>query len=84
MSLITISKNGVGVLADYGVLILVLVGTMTFVALVINPIIAFVMMGKNPFPLVFRCLKDSGITAFLLALQRLISPLTFNCVRTLA
>lgn len=60
----TISKNGVGVLADYGVLILVLVGTMTFVALVINPIIAFVMMGKNPFPLVFRCLKDSGITAF--------------------
>ena len=61
---ITISENGVGVLADYGILILVLVGTMAFVALVVNPIIAFVMMGKNPFPLVFRCLKDSGITAF--------------------
>lgn len=60
----TISENGVGVLADYGVLILVLVGTMAFVALVVNPVIAFVMMGKNPFPLVFRCLKDSGITAF--------------------
>ena len=60
----TISENGVGVLADYGVLILVLVGTMAFVALVVNPIIAFVMMGKNPFPLVIRCLKDSGITAF--------------------
>ena len=60
----TISENGVGLLADYGVLILVLVGTMAFVALVVNPIIAFVMMGKNPFPLVFRCLKDSGITAF--------------------
>ena len=60
----TISENGVGVLADYGILILVLVGTMAFVALVVNPIIAFVMMGKNPFPLVFRCLKDSGITAF--------------------
>lgn len=60
----TISENGVGVLADYGVLILVLVGTMAFVALVVNPIITFVMMGKNPFPLVFRCLKDSGITAF--------------------
>lgn len=60
----TISENGVGVLADYGVLILVLVGTMAFVALIVNPIIAFVMMGKNPFPLVFRCLKDSGITAF--------------------
>lgn len=60
----TISENGIGVLADYGVLILVLVGTMAFVALVVNPVIAFVMMGKNPFPLVFRCLKDSGITAF--------------------
>ena len=60
----TISENGIGVLADYGVLILVLVGTMAFVALVVNPAIAFVMMGKNPFPLVFRCLKDSAITAF--------------------
>lgn len=60
----TISENGIGVLADYGVLILVLVGTMAFVALVVNPAIAFVMMGKNPLPLVFRCLKDSGITAF--------------------
>lgn len=60
----TISENGIGVLADYGVLILVLVGTMAFVALVVNPAISFVMMGKNPFPLVFRCLKDSGITAF--------------------
>lgn len=60
----TISENGIGVLADYGILILVLVGTMAFVALVVNPAISFVMMGKNPFPLVFRCLKDSGITAF--------------------
>lgn len=60
----TISENGIGVLADYGVLILVLVGTMAFVALVVNPAISFVMMGKNPFPLVFRCLKDSGLTAF--------------------
>ncbi len=60
----TISENGIGVLADYGVLILVLVGTMAFVALVVNPAIAFVMMGKNPYPLVFRCLKDSGVTAF--------------------
>ena len=60
----TISENGIGVLADYGVLILVLVGTMAFVALVVNPAISFVMMGKNPLPLVFRCLKDSGITAF--------------------
>ena len=60
----SISENGIGILGDYGLLILVLVGTMLFVALVVNPIIAFVMMRNNPYPLVLRCLKDSGITAF--------------------
>ncbi|MGT2801728.1 serine/threonine transporter SstT [Streptococcus henryi] len=60
----TISENGIGILADYGLLVAVLVGTMFFVALVVNPIIAFVIMRKNPYPLVFRCLKESGITAF--------------------
>ncbi|MCI5871564.1 serine/threonine transporter SstT [Streptococcus sp.] len=60
----TISENGLGILADYGMLLAVLVGTMFFIALVINPLIAFVMMRKNPYPLVFRCLKESGVTAF--------------------
>lgn len=60
----TIAENGIGVLADYGTLLLVLVGTMVFVALVVNPIIAFVMMGENPYPLVLRCIKESGLTAF--------------------
>lgn len=60
----TISDNGVKILANYGFLILALVGTMFFVALVINPFIAFLFMRKNPYPLVFRCLRDSGLTAF--------------------
>lgn len=60
----TISDNGVKILANYGFLILALVGTMLFVALVINPFIAFLFMRKNPYPLVFCCLKDSGLTAF--------------------
>ncbi|MCO4613623.1 sodium:dicarboxylate symporter family protein [Streptococcus infantarius subsp. infantarius] len=60
----TISDNGVKILANYGFLILALVGTMLFVALVINPFIAFLFIRKNPYPLVFRCLKDSGLTAF--------------------
>lgn len=60
----TISENGVGILADYGLLIAVLVGTMLTVALVVNPLIAFIMMRKNPYPLVFRCLRESGLTAF--------------------
>ena len=60
----TVSENGIGVFANYGELILVLVGSMFFVALIMNPIIVFFMIKENPYPLVFRCLKDSGITAF--------------------
>ncbi len=60
----TISENGVGILADYGLLIAVFVGTMLTVALVVNPLIAFIMMRENPYPLVFRCLRESGLTAF--------------------
>lgn len=60
----TISENGVGILADYGLLIAVLVGTMLTIALVVNPLIAFIMMRENPYPLVFRCLRESGLTAF--------------------
>ena len=49
---------------DYGQLLLVLVGCMMFVALVIDPLIAFIFLKRNPYPLVFRCLRESGITAF--------------------
>ncbi len=59
-----ITTNGLKTLLSYGHLIAVLVGTMLFVALVMNPIIVFVKIRKNPYPLVFKCLKDSGITAF--------------------
>jgi len=45
-------------------LLLVLVGSMMFIALVVNPIIAFIKIRQNPYPLVFKCLKESGITAF--------------------
>jgi serine/threonine transporter len=60
----TIATQGIKSLLSYGQLLAVLVGCMVFVALVVNPIIAFVGMRKNPYPLVFKCLKDSGITAF--------------------
>lgn len=60
----TISENGIGVLKNYGLLILVLVGTMLFVALVVNPLIVFIALRQNPYPLVFRCLRESGLTAF--------------------
>lgn len=59
-----ISTNGIESFIEYGHLLKVLVGSMLFIALVINPIIAFIYMRKNPYPLVFRCLRESGVTAF--------------------
>lgn len=60
----SIATSGLGTLLNYGKLLLVLVGTMVFMALVVYPIIVFVNIRKNPYPLVLKCLKDSGITAF--------------------
>ena len=60
----TISDKGITSLANYGILLGLLIATMAFVAFVINPLIAFLFMRKNPYPLVFKCLRVSGITAF--------------------
>lgn len=60
----TISQQGLSSLLSYGRLILLLVGSMAFVAFVVNPIITFIGIRRNPYPLVLKCLKDSGITAF--------------------
>lgn len=59
-----IATSGIGTLLGYGKLIILLVGTMLVDALVINPIIVYLNIRKNPYPLVLKCLKDSGITAF--------------------
>lgn len=59
-----IATNGVKALLGYGQLLAVLIGCMVFVALVINPIIVYVNIRQNPYPLVLRCLRESGITAF--------------------
>jgi len=59
-----ISTSGFKALATYGRLICVLVGTMFFVALVVNPLIVFIAGRINPYPLVFKCLRVSGVTAF--------------------
>ncbi len=60
----TIATNGIGELLSYGRLLVVLVGTMAFIALIVNPLISFAMIRQNPYPLVFKCLRESGITAF--------------------
>jgi serine/threonine transporter len=60
----SITANGIESLLSYGKLLAVLIGCMVFVALVVNPIIVYVVIRQNPYPLVFKCLKESGITAF--------------------
>ena len=59
-----VSTSGLAIFTDYGQLILLLVGCMLMVALVIDPLLVALVLKKNPYPLVFRCLKQSGVTAF--------------------
>lgn len=60
----TISSRGLQALQNYGLLLLLLITTMLFVALIINPLIVFSMLRRNPYPLVWHCLRVSGVTAF--------------------
>ncbi len=59
-----VSTNGLEIFTEYGQLLLVLVGSMLFIAFVTNPLLSFACFRKNPYGLVMRCLKDSGLTAF--------------------
>lgn len=60
----TFSASGFSAMGSYLNLLLVLLGSMAIVALIVNPIIVFIKIRRNPYPLVFRCLRESGITAF--------------------
>ena len=57
-------SNGLSIFTQYGRLLALLVGTMLFMALIVSPLIIFIYLHRNPYPLVFRCLKESGLTAF--------------------
>ena len=59
-----VSTNGLAIFTDYGKLLALLVGCMLVVALVVDPLLAAIVLRTNPYPLVFRCLKESGVTAF--------------------
>ena len=59
-----VSGSGLAIFTDYGRLLVLLVGCMLAVALIVDPLIAFIVLRRNPYPLVLRCLRQSGITAF--------------------
>ena len=60
----SVATTGLKGLLQYGQLLLLLVGSMFFVALVVYPIMVFFLIRENPYPLVFYCLKNSAIPAF--------------------
>ena len=60
----TVSENGLTVFTTYGHLLLLLVGCMLANTLIFNPLISFIMLKRNPYPLLFTCLKESGLQAF--------------------
>lgn len=61
---VTFAEAGLDTLTSYAHLLAVLLGTMVFVALVINPLMVGFITRRNPYPLVLTCLRESGITAF--------------------
>jgi len=79
----TVAKTGFSVLEDYARLLAVLVGCMAFIALIANPLIVFLKTGKNPYPLVFTCLKESGITAFFTRSSAANIPVNMNLAEKL-
>ena len=78
-----VSDNGLDIFTSYGQLLLLLVGCMLFNALVLNPLIAFLMLHKNPYPLVFTCLKESGLQAFFTRSSAANIPVNMNLCRKL-
>ena len=60
----SVSSSGAEIFTTYGLLLLLLVGCMLFIAFVANPLMTFICIRKNPYPLVWRCLKESGLMAF--------------------
>lgn len=60
----SVSESGLSVFVTYGKLLLILVGCMLATALILNPLLVFLILRRNPYPLVFRCIRESAVTAF--------------------
>lgn len=80
---VSVYTTGLNILVSYGKLILLLVFAMLFLALIINPFIAWMYIRKNPYPLVFTCLKESGVTAFFTRSSAANIPVNLNLAKKL-
>lgn len=79
----TFAETGFDALFSYGRLLSVLVGTMLFIAFVVNPIIVFIKTKRNPYPLIFTCVRESGITAFFTRSSAANIPVNMNLCKKL-
>lgn len=79
----SVSESGVGVFTTYGHLLLLLVGCMLVNTFVSNPLISFLMLRRNPYPLLFTCLKESGLNAFFTRSSAANIPINMNLCRKL-
>ena len=79
----TIASTGFSALLDYARLLAVLIGCMLIMALVVNPIIVWTQIRRNPYPLVFICLRESGVTAFFTRSSAANIPVNLNLSRKL-
>lgn len=79
----TVSTSGLSIFVDYGKLLLLLVGSMAVIALIVNPLIVFINLKENPYPLVFKCLKESFITAFFTRSSAANIPVNMNLCASL-
>ncbi|MEM1114263.1 MAG: serine/threonine transporter SstT [Pseudomonadota bacterium] len=79
----TVATVGIAALADYASLALLLVTAMLVVALLINPAVVFLLTQKNPYPVVLRCLEESGVTAFFTRSSAANIPVNLNLARQL-
>lgn len=79
----TVATTGIEALASYASLAALLVTAMLVVALLINPLIVLVVTGSNPYPVIFRCLQESGVTAFFTRSSAANIPVNLNLARKL-
>ena len=79
----SVSESGLEVFTTYGHLVLLLVGCMLATALVFNPLISFLVLRRNPYPLLFTCLKESGLQAFFTRSSAANIPINMNLCKKL-
>jgi len=78
-----VSENGFEVFSTYGHLLLLIIGCMLATSLLINPLVAFLLTRRNPYPLLFTCLKESGLSAFFTRSSAANIPINMNLCKRL-